>query len=75
MARTITPCEIRVIKRLGMTDPEIAMDMNVMLTTVRSYIRRIFYKLGVERRTQAVVKAIQKGIVEPDEFIFEAENE
>jgi DNA-binding CsgD family transcriptional regulator len=35
----------------GLTDKEIARRMAVSVPTVRTYLRRIFHKLGIERRS------------------------
>lgn len=55
----LTEREQEVIQCLqkGMTDKEIADKLNVSASTVRSYCQRIYPKLGVNNRTEAVIFA------------------
>ena len=52
----------------GKTKRQIAKDLIVSLSTVKTYVQRIIKKLGVSDRTQATVKAIGLGLlpVRPD---------
>ena len=44
---------------------EIARELSVSLNTVRTHSRHIFAKLGVHRRTDAVVRARALGLLAP----------
>lgn len=48
----LSPREFDVVRLVaeGLTDKEIAVRLNVSLSTVRTYMKRIFEKLGVNRR-------------------------
>ncbi|WP_227429703.1 LuxR C-terminal-related transcriptional regulator [Psychrobacter sp. I-STPA6b] len=51
--------EIHIIKMLekGLTNKKIARNLNVSVDTVKWYLKAIYSKLGVSRRTQAVIEA------------------
>jgi DNA-binding NarL/FixJ family response regulator len=55
---TLSPQERDVLSRLaqGHTYARIATDMGITIHTVRNYIRRIYEKLEVHSRTEAVAK-------------------
>ena len=64
-----TPLTIRekqVLKYLseGRSNEEIAADLKVSVHTAKAHIHNIFYKMKVQDRTQAVVKAIKQRIIE-----------
>ena len=66
----LTRKEILVLKRLGRTDAEIACEFGTTLNTANNQVRRVLLKLDVENRTQAVIKAIQLGLIDPYQFII-----
>lgn len=66
----LTRKEILVLKRLGKTDAEISCEFGTMLNTTHNQVRRVLLKLDVENRTQAVIKAIQLGLIDPYQFII-----
>jgi DNA-binding NarL/FixJ family response regulator len=47
----------------GHTNDEIAATLHVSLSTVKTHVRGIFNKLGVNHRIQAVMVAFEKGLV------------
>jgi DNA-binding NarL/FixJ family response regulator len=47
----------------GLSNREIGLALNIAEKTVRMHMSHIFEKLGVADRTQAVIIAIQRGIV------------
>jgi LuxR family maltose regulon positive regulatory protein len=51
--------ELEVLRLVaaGLSNPEIAHELGIAMSTVKSHINRIYGKLGVESRTRAMVKA------------------
>jgi DNA-binding NarL/FixJ family response regulator len=50
-----------------MTNKEIATELIVGETTVKTHVTRILMKLGVRDRVQAVVLAYETGVIRPGE--------
>jgi DNA-binding NarL/FixJ family response regulator len=65
----LTPRELEVFRLLatGMTNKEIATELIVGETTVKTHVTRILMKLGVRDRVQAVVLAYETGVIRPGE--------
>jgi DNA-binding NarL/FixJ family response regulator len=63
----LTPRELEVFRLLatGMTNTEIAAELIVGETTIKTHVTRILMKLGARDRVQAVVFAYETGIVSP----------
>jgi ATP/maltotriose-dependent transcriptional regulator MalT len=61
----ISPRELTVLKSLaaGRSDKEIARELNVSPHTVKTHVRRLFEKLEAKRRTDAVNRARELGIL------------
>ncbi|MCB0689757.1 MAG: DNA-binding response regulator, partial [Saprospiraceae bacterium] len=58
--------ELEVLKKMadGLSNQQIAESLFISLHTVKTHSTRIFEKLDVNRRTQAVLKAREKGILD-----------
>jgi DNA-binding NarL/FixJ family response regulator len=63
----LTPTERTVLTMIGLgrSNGEIAEELFVADTTVRTHVRHIFEKLGLRDRVQAVVLAYSTGLVRP----------
>ncbi|MBU2514119.1 LuxR C-terminal-related transcriptional regulator [bacterium] len=61
----LTPRELEVLKLIadGCTNREIATQLFISLNTVKFHILRLYTKLDVHKRTQAVAKATSLGIL------------
>ena len=66
---SLTATEIKVMALLGKgkSNKEIAAELNCSVKTVKNHLNSIFQKLGVNNRTEAVVKAIEKGLISPED--------
>ncbi|HSL00042.1 MAG TPA: response regulator transcription factor [Rubrobacteraceae bacterium] len=64
----LTPREHEVLRHLagGKTNRRISEDLHVSLSTVKRHIERIVSKLDVSDRTQAAVKAVELGLIDPE---------
>ncbi len=61
----LTATEIKVMSLLGKgnSNKEIAATLDCSVKTVKNHLNSIFQKLSVNNRTEAVVKAIEKGLI------------
>lgn len=61
----ITPAELVVLKELaaGHSNKEIAQHLGISPNTVKTHVARLFEKLGAKRRTDAINRARELGIV------------
>ena len=55
--------EVLVLVADGRTNQDIATDLGIAQTTVKTHVRHLFDKLGVRRRTQAVAEARAAGLL------------
>jgi DNA-binding NarL/FixJ family response regulator len=47
----------------GLSNQEIALQIGVKLSTIKTHVNHVFSKLGVKRRVQALVRAREYGLV------------
>ncbi|MFN8412178.1 MAG: response regulator transcription factor [Anaerolineales bacterium] len=52
----------------GLSNKEIALQLNLTEMTVKGYLSDVFMKLGVSDRTQAALMAVRFGLVKPEEI-------
>jgi len=64
-AETLSDREVEVLRLMarGAANKEIAGELYISESTVKTHIANIFQKLDVNDRTEAVTKALQKGII------------
>jgi DNA-binding NarL/FixJ family response regulator len=64
---TLTPRETDVLRLVvdGYTNQEIALHLSIGSGTVKTHVEHIISKLGASSRTQAAVRAVQRGLVAP----------
>jgi DNA-binding NarL/FixJ family response regulator len=67
MLEVLTSTEVKVLKLVGrgFSNEEIARELFVADTTIRTHIRHILDKLNLRDRVQAVVLAYDTGLVQP----------
>ena len=68
VAAGLTPREIEVLRLLprGLSNKEIAAQLDVSETTAKWFVKNILQKLGVNDRTAAVTTALERGILHVD---------
>ena len=62
---TLTKTEIKIMDLLGkgMSNKELAKELGCSVKTIKNHLNSAVHKLGVSSRTEAVVKAIEKGLI------------
>jgi len=63
----LTESELRVLRFLpsNLSAPEIGRELYLSLSTVKTHMRHIYAKLGVHRRTEAIDRARELGLLAP----------
>ncbi len=66
-AATLTPRETEILELIaeGNTTSEIALNLAIAASTVKTHARNIMKKLEAANRTEAVARAIQLGLLDP----------
>jgi LuxR family maltose regulon positive regulatory protein len=67
LTEDLTESEIRVLRYLpsNLSAPEIASEIFLSTSTVKTHMRHIYEKLGAHRRTEAVDRARERGLLGP----------
>ena len=67
LTEPLSNSEIRVLRYLPthLTAPEIATELSVSTTTVKTHLRNLYAKLGAHRRAEAVESARALGLLAP----------
>ena len=68
MRSPLTTRESEILQLLvnGWTNKRIGQEMQISENTVRNHVNHMFDKLGVTDRTEAVIVALQRGLVKLD---------
>ena len=63
----LSDSELRVLRYLptNLRGPEIAAELFVSLSTIRTHLRNVYAKLGVHSRADAVTRARELGLLSP----------
>jgi DNA-binding NarL/FixJ family response regulator len=64
----LTPRELDMLRAAarGLGNKQIAAELGISSRTVQTHLTRVFAKLGVASRTEAVLEALKRGWVRPD---------
>ena len=64
---SLTPREIELLSLVasGLTNAEVSRAMFLAESSVKTYLKRVYRKLGINSRSQAVMRAVELGIAGP----------
>lgn len=64
-ANPLSAREVEVLRlmALGKTNRQLAAELHLSLSSVKTYVQRVIKKLGVSDRTQASVRAVEMGLL------------
>jgi LuxR family transcriptional regulator, maltose regulon positive regulatory protein len=67
LTQPLSQSETRVLRYLptNLSTPQIARELSLSVTTVRTHVRHVFVKLDVHHRTEAVARARALGLLAP----------
>jgi LuxR family transcriptional regulator, maltose regulon positive regulatory protein len=67
LTEPLSQSEARVLRYLptNLSAPEIARELSVSVTTVRTHMRHLYAKLGAHQRTEATGRARALGLLAP----------
>lgn len=68
----LSPREMEVLRLIcdGLSIPAIALTMFISQSTTKTYVARLYEKLGAANRAQAVMMAVQQGLIDHAETAF-----
>ena len=74
---TLTRTEIKVLDYLGkgLSNKELAKELDCSVKTIKNHLNSAFHKLDVSSRTEAVVKAIEKGLISSEGRVMPSEED
>ena len=58
--------EVLALIALGMSNAEIGRELFLSVDTVKTYVRRLYGKLGVRNRAQAALHAARHNVMPPE---------
>lgn len=67
----ISEKEKAILRMLTLQDKQIAQELYISLSTVKTYVRNILNKLSVDSRQQALCKALKLKIIDIEEVEIE----
>jgi DNA-binding NarL/FixJ family response regulator len=64
---TLTPRELDILRLIarGLSNLELARQLHISETTVKTHVTRVFSKLGIRDRAQAIIVAYETGLITP----------
>lgn len=67
-SESLTPSELKILQMIveGQANKEIAYNLDISENTVKTHVKNILAKLGVDDRTSAATSAIKRGLVRVD---------
>ena len=65
----LSPREAQVLRLLrdGLSIPAISMAMFISQSTTKTYVARLYEKLGAANRSQALMKAVRHGLIDSEQ--------